>query len=478
MREAGKILIGIGCQVRFCAPPADTPEGWDLADADPSVDWLAYLRENLTDELPAAAVQVTEQPAEQVSDQVSANDNLPALTTSQSVDFYSPLPDANDRGKPLATIENLQEVCRRLGVTVRYNVISKEEEILIPDESFSLDNQANASLAWMASWCARFRMPTEKLGDFVTYLADKNLHNPVAEWIISKPWDGKSRLPDLCATIKSNDDPLKEVLLRRWLVSAVAAAFDPHGVSAHGVLVLQGDQYLGKTKWFKQLVPAHLGVVQDGMMLRPDDRDSVKQVCSFWLVELGELDATFRKSDIAALKSFITRKNDVLRRAYARKESQYARRTVFFGSVNPKQFLHDSTGNRRYWTIEATDIDHSHTVDMQQLWAEMLALWKAGETYYLQPEEMARLNEHNEDFTVSDPVHERLQTRLDWAADKSHWEWRSATDTLIECGIERPNQSDVTKAAHYILENNGKHTKRTSKGRMLFIPPKVSQASW
>jgi putative DNA primase/helicase len=50
-------------------------------------------------------------------------------------------------------------------------------------------------------------------------------------------------------------------------------------------------------------VPKELGVVQDGMMLRPDDRDSVKQVVSHWLVELGELDATFRKSDIAQLKA-------------------------------------------------------------------------------------------------------------------------------------------------------------------------------
>lgn len=397
----------------------------------------------------------------------------PAKRQQAVVDWHSPLPDVGGRGTPLATIENLSEIVRRLNVTVRYNVISKEEEILIPDAAFSVDNRQNASLAWLTSWCARFRMPTDKIGDYVTYLADQNQFNPVANWITSKPWDGQSRLQALCDTIQSTDNALRDVLMKRWLLSAIAAAFSPDGVSAHGVLVLQGPQYLGKTRWFKQLVPPHLGVVQDGMMLRPDDRDSVKQVVSFWLVELGELDATFRKADIAQLKSFLTKKNDVLRRAYARKESQFARRTVFFGSVNPKQFLHDPSGNRRYWTIECTAIDHSHAVDMQQLWAEMFAMYQAGEGHFLLPDEMERLNAHNEDFAVIDPVVERIQTRLDWDAPELQWRWRTATEVLIEIGNDRPTQSDSTKAATYVRQHNGNRSRRTNGATKLFVPPLV-----
>lgn len=416
------------------------------------------------------AVKPVRQPAAEVIDPDTgeitepANDNLP---TSQW------LPDVTSKGKPLATIENLAALCRHLQIVLRYNVISKEEEILIPGQSFSPDNQANASLSWLVSWAARLQMPTDRVGDFVTYLADKNQYNPAMQWITSKQWDGQSRLKDLFDTIEATDNPLKEVLMLRWLVSAVAAAACPEGVSAHGVLTLQGDQYLGKTKWFKSLVPENLGILKDGMLLRPDDKDSVKQVCSFWLVELGELDATFRKSDIAALKSFITNKSDVLRRAYARRESHFARRTVFFASVNPKQFLHDATGNRRYWTIEAKHIDHSHGVDMQQLWAEVYILYLQGESYYLSPEEMAMLNTNNEEFTVLDPILERLQSRLLWNADKYEWSWRSATDVLIEVGMDRPTTSDVTKAAAYIRQQNGNQGRRTPSARQLLCPPVV-----
>ncbi|QOE32784.1 DNA primase [Achromobacter phage Mano] len=410
-----------------------------------------------------------------------ANDNDAGALVPQSgnVDTFTPLPDSGGKGKPLSTIENLAEVCRRLGVVVRYNVISKEEELLIPGHAFSVDNMANASLAWLMSWCARFRMPTGQLGDFVTFLADQNLYNPVANWITSKPWDGKPRLQALYDTVTPANDVkladgrrLRDVLIMRWMVSAVAAAFQPHGVSAHGILVLQGDQYLGKTHWFKKLVPAELGVLKDGMILRPDDKDSVKQACSFWLVELGELDATFRKSDIAQLKSFITNQSDVLRRAYARKESHFARRTVFFGSVNPREYLHDPTGNRRYWTIEAKALNVDHGLDMQQVWAEAYELFKAGESYYLQPDEMAALNSHNEAFTVVDPIEERLQTRLDWEADSSRWDWKTSTEVLISVGVDKPNQADATKAAHFIRKLNGGRGKRSNGRSLLLVPPK------
>jgi len=312
----------------------------------------------------------------------------------------APLPFCSEKGVPLAHIANLKEICRRLGVTVRYNVISKEEEVIIPRQSFSLDNEGNASLAWLESECSLFKMPTSKLPGFVTYIADQNQHNPVANWVSSKPWDGQDHLGALLNTVTIKDANntaaviLKDTLITRWMISAIAGAFSPKGVSASGVLVFQGDQYVGKTKWFKSLVPEDLNLIKDGVILKPDDRDSVKQAVSFWLVELGELDSTFRKSDIAALKAFLTNDKDVLRRAYARKESQYARRTVFFGSVNPKEFLHDPTGNRRYWTIEVAKLDHSHNIDMQQVWAQVYEQWKAGAGHYLTPDEMNQLNSH------------------------------------------------------------------------------------
>ncbi len=400
-----------------------------------------------------------------------------------AVDWDSEFDDVNGKGKPLETIGNAEQALKRLGVTVRYNVISKDIEIIIPNEGYSVDNEANASLAWIMSAFVRFGIPTGKLQDYLCNIADRNQYNPVANWITSKPWDGVPRLEKLVDTITADgEEPgndiylLKVAMITRWMISACAAAFNPQGVSAHGVLVLQGGQYLGKTMWFKSLVPSELRVIQDGLSLRPDDRDSVKQAVSFWLVELGELDATFRKSDIAALKAFITRDRDVMRRAYARNESQYARRTVFFASVNPRQFLHDPTGNRRYWTISCSAINHSHGLDMQQVWAEVYQeFYQKGASWFLTPDEMGLLNDHNKDYEVIDPIEERVNTRLDWDEPKQFWLWRSATDVMQDLGFDRPNKADVTQCSQLLTARNGGQRKRTKGARLIFVPPLLRQ---
>lgn len=180
-------------------------------------------------------------------------------------------------------------------------------------------------------------------------------------------------------------------------------------------------------------------------------------------------------SDLAALKAFVTRKNDVLRRAYARKESQFARRTVFFGSVNPREYLHDTSGNRRYWTIECAALNTSHGLDMQQVWAQVYAMYQAGETHYLTAAEHEALNAHNEAFQVADPIEERLQERLDWTAPKAEWTWRTSTAVLMETGIEKPTESDAKKAGTCLRKLNGGHGKRSNGKTVLLAPPKIKR---
>lgn len=452
--------------VRMCFEDPRPPRDFEPEDNPGQVNAASDLSS-----AGAAAVEITNNPA-------SSGAVLSQAVAAAPIDYYGFLPDTNDKGKPLSTIENLATICQRLGIIVRYNVISKEEEILIPGAGFSLDNRQNASLSWLLSECAKFKMPVDRVPDYVTYLADQNLYNPVAEWVTSSPWDGQDHLAQLIATVKAKGEDadhrimaMKTAFITRWMISAIAAAFRPNGVSAHGVLVFQGAQYVGKTKWFKSLVPESIGVLKDGMLLRPDDRDSVMKCVSNWLVELGEIDATFRKSDVAALKSFLTSDRDVLRRAYARKESAFARRTVFFASVNPKNYLHDDTGNRRYWTIECERLDHDHNVNMQQVWAQVYEqLFVPGESWFLTASEMALLNDHNEDFTVIDPIEELITNGLKWSDPRPMWRWRSATEVMVSLGKLNCSKAEVTKGGIVMRRLNGEQSKRTGNTRLLYVP--------
>lgn len=387
------------------------------------------------------------------------------------VDYMTPLPWTNDKGKPLNHHENLADVAKRLGVNLRYNVIKKSSEILIPGQRFSIDNRENATLAWLKSMCSMFSFPLGNIDSFVTLLCDQNQYNPVATWILSKPWDGVSRIQDLLDTITTSGNvELKNVLVRRWLISAVAAAFSVNGISARGVLVLQGAQGLGKTSWLRSLAPESLEVIADGLTLKPDDKDSVKICVSNWIVELGELDATFKKSDIAQLKSFITKNHDVIRLAYAPKESTFARRTVLFGSVNQAEFLNDPTGNTRFWTIACSNINYDHGLDMQQVWAELYTHFQAGEEYHLTEGETRLLNESNDSHTTVEPVEQRLLKELPWDAPEDEWEWQQALEILQDCGLDNPTQADSRNASTFIRKRNGDRTKKSNGKRLLFAP--------
>ena len=459
----------------------------DVAEAiDAAIDPdLVDTRVQAMRRKPAPATYDAEPAAESV-----ARTHAPASTAIvkrydlNAVDWYGEFVDVNGKGKPLETISNVEEALSRLGVVVRYNIVSKDVEIIIPGEGYTVDNSANASMAWIMSAMVKFGIPCGKLQDYLCNIADRNQYNPVATWITSKPWDGSGRLAEFIETVKADGEEtgnplcrvwmLKHAMIKRWMLSAVAASFNPQGVSAHGVLVFQGAQNIGKTHWFKNLVPADLCLTKDGLNIRPDDRDSVKKVISYWLVELGELDSTFRKADIAALKAFITQDSDVMRRAYARGESKYARRTVFFASVNPRQFLHDPTGNRRYWTISCAGINHEHGIDMQQVWAEVYENhYQRGESWMLSDSEMAMLNEHNEDYEVLDPIEERISTRMDWDAPEADWDWYTATDILHKIGFDRPTRVDVTRCGQLITKRNGDMRKKSHGARVIFAPPLV-----
>ena len=240
-------------------------------------------------------------------------------------------------------------------------------------------------------------------------------------------------------------------------------------MATRGVLVFQGEQYLGKTSWFKKLVPAELDVRKDGYILRLDDKDNVFQCLAHWLIELGELEATFKKSDIAQLKAFIPMDRDIMRRPYARKDSSYARRTVFFASVNQKEFLFDETGNTRFWSIETKAIDYNHTIDMQQVWAEIYQLYESGEPYIMTSEEIRQINTNNEDFMGADYHEELVNRKFDWNA--STWVWKTVTEISRYLAIQNPKQQDLNRLSKAVKKYNGdKHKRGTGGVRLLWVP--------
>ena len=365
----------------------------------------------------------------------------------------------NDRGRYLNTKENVRGVMILNKISCLYNVIKKRMEITVPESNFIQDMQEEAALIDIEDRCIQMNIPHTKVRDYLKLLAVE--YNPVRDWMESRRWDGESRLQSFLDSITSPNQALKEMLMKKWLISCVAAACEPNGVELEGILVFQGAQGLGKTLWFKRLANYDEGWLLEGATLNPSDKDSVKQAVSHWIVELGEIESTFKKSDIDQLKAFVTKKTDELRLPYDRAFTTYQRRTAFYASVNAREFLTDTSGNRRFWVIPVTGIDVNHGVDMQQLWAEVKeTMYRPGQkNWFLSPDERAQLQESNELYRTQSSVEDLILEHVDFkdAATKPV----QMTKLLRDLGVNNPRMADFKDAAR-ILSEHGKEPRRSS----------------
>ena len=365
----------------------------------------------------------------------------------------------NDRGRYLNTKENVRGVMILNKISCLYNVIKKRMEITVPESNFIQDMQEEAALIDIEDRCIQMNIPHTKVRDYLKLLAVE--YNPVRDWMESRRWDGESRLQSFLDSITSPNQALKEMLMKKWLISCVAAACEPNGVELEGILVFQGAQGLGKTLWFKRLANYDEGWLLEGATLNPSDKDSVKQAVSHWIVELGEIESTFKKSDIDQLKAFVTKKTDELRLPYDRAFTTYQRRTAFYASVNAREFLTDTSGNRRFWVIPVAGIDVNHGVDMQQLWAEVKeTMYRPGQkNWFLSPDERAQLQESNELYRTQSSVEDLILEHVDFkdAATKPV----QMTKLLRDLGVNNPRMADFKDAAR-ILSEHGKEPRRSS----------------
>jgi putative DNA primase/helicase len=388
--------------------------------------------------------------------------------------------DFTDKGKPKATIANLEILFRRLGIKAYYDEIAKDAVIEIPGKKYHADNKAEAQYSDIVSLCVQYGLPDAHSIEYLSNIVMKNAWNPVREWIKSRVWDGVDRLPDLYETLEMKSGfslEFRDSVIRRWLISAVAAAFEPN-FRNRGVLVLQGRQGLGKTTWFSKLTPRDSGWFTSRPSLDVRDKDSVKQALSYWITELGELEGVLR-IDMARLKAFLTLEVDEFRLPYGRTSSKFARRTVFCASVNQAEFLSDTTGNSRWWVLPVVSLNYDHKIDLQQLWSEVHEFYRRGERWYFNREEEEELTSSNWMFEQVDEIEDMIRNAFDWDnyefdIDLNYAYYMTATEVLRLCKIEQPNRSQAVRAGEILRRLTGSDARRLHGGKRCYLMPRVT----
>lgn len=273
-------------------------------------------------------------------------------------------------------IEYLKERC----IEVKYNVLTRNIDLFGYESKSPQECQFfNFRTDMFDQLRQTYKGVTiQTISDFIVRAANENHYNPVLELLQSLKWDGTSRLPEVYAILGLPDgDTLSRTLIHKWLLQCVAMLYNGTDQNREpwqpeGVLVLQSEQQgIGKTTFFRTLAMKQSWFI-DGAVINSNDKDTTRRIITKWIAELGEIEATM-KSDVEKLKGFITRAFDEYRLPYGREDVKAPRRTSMCGTCNSTEYLVDTTGNRRFWTVQvfSIDLDRLEKLDIQQLWAEI-----------------------------------------------------------------------------------------------------------
>jgi len=404
------------------------------------------------------------------------------------------LPDTTGRGQGRPTLDNTDAVLRHYGIVVRHNEMTKEMDIDIPNTHFNTDTAQNARLAHIKMLARKHELNPADIYEHLTIVANANSYHPVRDWIDTLEWDGRDRLADYYASVNLvHDNPMKETMMRKWALSLVAALYHPN-FSCEGVLTFSGEQGQGKTIWVEELIPPQYHNVwnKDAVIIDTKNKDTTSKALGYWITELGEIDATFRRSDIEALKAFITEKVDVIRPPYERTANKYPRRTVFYATVNEQEFLQD-TQNRRFWVLEVAGFDLGR-IDTHQFWAQMRQEYESIRNrigsgaerkrnnewgWFMSPQERAQMQVLQEAHKAVDPVEETLESRiitnsLARQAKAGLTESLNVTEILRRCGQYPIGKRETNIGARW-LRRNGFRSDRQKRYDVLIL---AQEAPW
>lgn len=284
------------------------------------------------------------------------------------------------------------------------------------------DDNDNAGLYWYLEKVYKIT-GNGKIDGALSLHSNSHSFNDVKDYLrgLIGKWDNVPRLDSLFIDyLGAKDTAYNRAVTRKAFTAAVARAMTP-GCKYDSMVILTGPQGIGKSTlldkmsrgWFNDSIRTFEG------------KEASELLQGVWLVEVSELDA-FRRTDVSRIKQFLSLRADRFRAAYGRNVKELPRSCIFFGTTNNPDFLQDTTGNRRFWPIDTGEQQHRKSVwkdldnERDQIWAEALVRWQAGEPLYLsgaiEEAAKAKQEEHRETSSREGIIREFLERRVpeDW----------------------------------------------------------------
>lgn len=279
------------------------------------------------------------------------------------------------------------------------------------------DEEATLCRHWLST-NYKFEPTQQLMHDAAVVAAYQYQFHPVKQYFEGLVWDGHKRIHRwMHDYLGAVDDQYTRAVGLKTLVACVKRVYEP-GCKFDYITVLEGNQDTGKSTAWRILAS------KEWFGDTPIDISkewSIMKTFGKIMYEWAEME-TYRKSNTQAMKAFLSSDTDTVRLPYNRTIQPIPRQGIFVGTFNPEAdrdigWLHDTTGNRRYWVVGtsvAGDIRNDKLAEVRdQLWAEAKVLYDAGTPIYF--EDTAVIKQAKEEQTMRmgrDPWEEAIMVWL------------------------------------------------------------------
>ena len=305
--------------------------------------------------------------------------------------------------------------------------------------------------------------------DKVLYSTKVPRYDPIQEFLDdNKDIETDNEIQKLCdsLTLDGQSTEFKEIFLKKWLVSWFAYR------SAEGysplTLVFSGGQNVGKTHWFRHLLPKSLREEFYTENQLTGKLEDVFSIMSKSLLIINDEFSVGTKKSSEHFKELVSKKQLTYRKPYAREVINKQRISVFAGTTNNREILVDNTGNRRILVFDIKSINREiyNSIDTDALFIEVYRLFKSDEKgFTLNAEDIEILNEQTADLERVSPEFEAIRNLFEPCSFDQGIEFRDIMKNML---------SDGTFINYQIHEIKGALTKlkiiqgRNSQGKMAY----------
>lgn len=270
--------------------------------------------------------------------------------------------------------------------------------------------------------------------DLLDIIIEKYPVDPFYEYVSSIEWDGVPRvrrwfIDGLGAYIpgvdKDTSDRIIEEATQAWFVGTMGRS-NGNSYKLEIVPVLIGDQGTYKSTYVSYTA---MSMVEEDwynstVASLKDPKFFFESIRGAKVVEWSESTQLKRAEDVELLKAFISQEKDTYRPSYARNSETYNRQFSCIMTSNEKTLFNDDTGNRRFIPMVCSDNRarwityenmEENLYDVQQVWAEALALLRSGAKAYM-PSDVERLAmSQTRNFAKSNEFFDEVISQLDEA---------------------------------------------------------------